>query len=675
MTTPLLDAALDYASRGWRVVPLHSCTYHPERSTCSCHRADCTSQGKHPRLRDWVQQSSADSEVVRHWWDRWPMGNVGIALGSRSGIVAVDIDPPGGEQALLDLSGGDLPETLELMTGKGRRLIYTIPDGITIDPETRTFQDANGDESIRLQSTGGQCVMPPSQHPSGRVYQWVEGRSPAEIEPAPMPGWMLVEMCRPKQADQYEPAASKTFVEGGSFNTKADWWRDILEPSGWRRAGSGTNATERYTRPGKQGGISATVGHYRAKDGTPALYVFSGSVAELPAGKCYDKFGAYTRLFHGGDFQRASDALAQLGYGSPRRAKANTPGQHIASGQPRPAPSAGITAAELVKRDFPPPRWCLEGVLPEGLTILGGRPKQGKSWLSLLIGWVVAGGIRVDGRSTTQGPVLYLALEDTLRRLKSRIETLHPGLGWEPPEGLTLHTSWPRTPDGLEPLQAWLQQHKDAANKLVIVDTLAKFRAPQKGNGNSYADDYEALGAFKGLLDQHSASGIVVHHTRKLKAEDPFDELSGTQAIAGAADTIWILDRDRGSDQARLYVTGRDVPDSTIPLTFVREHCRWQLGQAIEGIETGGRVEADHQFEKCMEWIKVYLKDFAYPDKEVMDAASLAGFGFKTYRTAKERLGKSGSGELRAKKIGFSAAAWWIGLGDPEQWTHRPTTL
>lgn len=332
-----------------------------------------------------------------------------------------------------------------------------------------------------------------------------------------------------------------------------------------------------------------------------------------------------------------------------------------------------MSAADLIGRTFSPPRFAVDGLLPEGLTILGGRPKQGKSWFSLLLGWAVAGTYEVDGRGGMPGPVLYLALEDTERRLQNRLATLGGGLGWKAPERFTLNTAWPRSPDGLYYLAEWLDAHKADDFKLVIVDTLAKWRAPQRGAGNSYAEDYEAIGPLKQLLDHYRASGLVVHHTRKLRAEDPFDELSGTLGISGAADTLWVLDRERGSDAANLYVTGRDVADSTVPMTWHKDHCRWAVGTTRDGIDTGDRTVADptgNKAQQCAAWLRDFLRVFAHPSKEIESAAKAAGYGFAALRDAKAALGKQGTGEVVNVKFGMGE--WWSGLGPRLAWKLRP---
>jgi len=683
---PLLAAALGYAALGWRVVPLHDLA----RGECSCERDCGTSAGKHPRPREWQKSATTDAATIRGWWARWPHANVGVALGSASGIVAADVDPPNGEAALLEMAAGDLPDTTEMATGRGRRPLYAIPDGLEADPRTVGFKDPGGNETVRLQSTGGQCVMPPSLHYSGRRYAWAPGKAPWETPPAPMPGWMIAATCHPAEPVWGDQGAREAFGEGKDFNHRADWWRDILEPAGFAQAGR-VGDVLRFTRPGKKAGISATVGHYRAKDGTPALYVFSGSIPRLAAGKAYDKFGAFAQLHHAGDFAAAAREAVRRGLTEPRKqpravaapAAARTTEPPAApktpwSADPKGAMQApdGVTAADLVGMDFPPPRFVIGGFLTEGLTVLAGRPKHGKSWLSLLAAWSVAAGAPLDGRDAWQGEVLYLALEDTRRRLKDRLLKLKGDLGWFVPETLDLRTSWPRADNnGLYHVADWLGKRKGNA-RLVIVDTLAKFRKPPRNNANSYDEDYEAVSGLKQLADQFGVGCLVVTHTRKQKAEDPFDEITGTLGISGAADTLLVLDTQQKGTAAKLYATGRDMPDSTTPMTYTPGSGRWVLGASKDGIDTEGRhadaSAAGGRLERCVAFIKDYLRNYAFPAAELDAAAAAQGHAPSTHRDAKAKIGRNGTKEIAFKQF---EGVWWVGATKEDgscEWKRRP---
>jgi RecA-family ATPase len=191
--------------------------------------------------------------------------------------------------------------------------------------------------------------------------------------------------------------------------------------------------------------------------------------------------------------------------------------------QPRPAPDVAeaITAAELMRRDLPASSWLLDGMLPQGVTLLAGRPKAGKSWLALQIALTVATGITLPGGPTAvAGSGLYLALEDTQNRLKGRLQRLLAALGVEAPNGLNLMTSWPRLDQGgREHLGAWLQLHPCV--RLLVVDTLAMIRSP--GQTSGYENDYRTIDELRALSARFGLAVLVVHHLRKAPARDPFD--------------------------------------------------------------------------------------------------------------------------------------------------------
>ncbi len=245
------------------------------------------------------------------------------------------------------------------------------------------------------------------------------------------------------------------------------------------------------------------------------------------------------------------------------------------------ASTATFTAADLMAKVFPEPRWAVDGVIPEGATLLVGAPKKGKSWLVLAMGAAIAaGGVTLGKIPVAGGDVLYLALEDTERRLQERLRILLDG---EPaPDRLHIATRWPSLDDGAAlHLDLWLGRHPDA--RLVVIDTLARLRSDKPANGSLYQADYATMVAFKTVADAHGVALVVVHHTRKADAEDPLDLVSGTTGIAGAADTILVLRRETSRADATLYVRGRDVPEADHALAFDAVTCRWNLlGDAAE---------------------------------------------------------------------------------------------
>ena len=127
----------------------------------------------------------------------------------------------------------------------------------------------------------------------------------AEAERVGMAGPAAPE--RPRAA----PAAGDR--PGDAFNRSATW-ESILGPHGWRQARRRADGSAEWTRPNKDGGVSATTGFCRS-DGKELLFSFTSNGGAIPPLKAIDKFGAHALLNHGGDFAAAARALAAAGYG------------------------------------------------------------------------------------------------------------------------------------------------------------------------------------------------------------------------------------------------------------------------------------------------------------------------------------------------------------------------
>ena len=177
----LIQAALGYAARGWRVVPVHTVN---DDGSCSCGNPHCTNQGKHPIQADWPKQATIETSVIEAYWREASLANVGIATGSASGIFVVDLDGPEGIEGLKAIATqyGGLPPTYTVVTGSGGRHLYFVcPRDRIIGNRAKI-----NDQPIDVRGEGGQVLAPPSLHRSGRRY-FVEN----DIEPADAPEWLL----------------------------------------------------------------------------------------------------------------------------------------------------------------------------------------------------------------------------------------------------------------------------------------------------------------------------------------------------------------------------------------------------------------------------------------------------------------------------------------------------
>lgn len=155
------------------------------------HREACRAAGKSPLLKDWTQRGTPSTEEVTKWFEDNPNINLGLILGDTEqwNLCGIDVDGDHGEALLEEWSAGVLPATWEFVTGNGRRMLYLLPDGAKSKKFAR--KDAEADGELALLATGQQTVLPPSVHHTGKLYEWLEGRSPQDIEIADAPQWLL----------------------------------------------------------------------------------------------------------------------------------------------------------------------------------------------------------------------------------------------------------------------------------------------------------------------------------------------------------------------------------------------------------------------------------------------------------------------------------------------------
>jgi len=226
----------------------------------------------------------------------------------------------------------------------------------------------------------------------------------------------------------------------------------------------------------------------------------------------------------------------------------------------------GGTLAELMNKDIEPIRWVVNQLLPEGLTMLAGKPKLGKSWLALLLALSVCGAQDALGYGCVGGEILYIALEDGERRLQDRVRILGADNLGHHLRRFHYRTEWrSMNQDGLEDLEVWMASHPDT--RLIVIDTYGKMRGDLAGK-DRYSEEYTLLGALQTFATRHRVAVLLVHHLRKQAADDWLEQLSGSQAVTGAADTLLGLFRERGQMDATLRLVSRDADEFDLALRF-----------------------------------------------------------------------------------------------------------
>lgn len=246
-----------------------------------------------------------------------------------------------------------------------------------------------------------------------------------------------------------------------------------------------------------------------------------------------------------------------------------------------------ITVKELMQKNLPNPRIIVEKTLYQGVTILAGCPKKGKSWNCLYLGYSVSTGTNFLGFKSEKCDVLYLALEDSENRLQFRLKKV---LGEnEMPDGFHLLTNFSTLDNGfLEDLEEELLDHPNIG--LIIIDTFQKIRSPlSKSSDGGYGKDYIDVSNLKKFADSHKLSILIIHHFRKQKDEDIFNQISGSTGLIGAADTIIAVDNVKDSENnLKFYITGRDIESQEMTLKISdKETCKWEvLYSEFDNVET-----------------------------------------------------------------------------------------
>jgi AAA domain len=292
---------------------------------------------------------------------------------------------------------------------------------------------------------------------------------------------------------------------------------------------------------------------------------------------------------------------------------------------------------QLLAEELPPAKFIVPDLLPEGVTLLAGKPKIGKTWLAQGLAVAIAtGGMALGIKPVEQGEVLYLALEDNKRRLHKRFKKLATQ---HPLQGLSAAIEWPCLGEGgAEMIDNWCATHPDA--RLVVIDTLKKVRQRTNGQRSVYDVDYEALEPLLPVANANGVAILVLHHQRKMDADDPLDTISGSTGLSGGVDGTLVLKRDRGSADAYLFVDGRDVEEpGEFALRWDAELTSWQLlGDAEE-----------YRIGETRAKILRALLEVAPEPMSPMEIAVEVGESIDNVRHTLRRMDKDG----QVKKVGY----------------------
>ena len=511
-------------------------------------------QGKKAAVMKWQETATTDPAVALKLWEGETnrLFNIGVKMGG--GIVAIDLDKPkadgepDGEDSLMEYAaqhGGEIPPTWTFQTGRGgKQLLFRT------DAPIGNFVGILPNVDVR--GNGGYSMFPPSIHPNGNPYIWLESQNPSAMPegPAALPGFLL-ELLTTKQ-DTGAPFELPDKIPSGERNSA------LFKMASSLRA-------QAYTEPE----ILATLTAVNAGRCDPPLpdkelETICGSVGK------YERGSGSKRV------QKVQELEVQ-------------------------------SARELQEEQLPPIKWVVVEMIPQGLALLASPPKYGKSWWVLDLCLSVSTGDRFMNHGTEKTECLYLALEDSKNRLQDRINrlTYHAPA----PYGFRYAILSENLDNGLiTQLEQYITKFPQTG--LIVIDTLQKVKGEIKNRESAYSDDYRQMGQLKQFADQHSICILVVHHLKKGRGDgDVFERISGTNGIFGSVDTAIVMQKaSRTEKETTLHITGRDVVADDMVIEFNPDSCRWECKGSVDEVEER-RLALEYENDPVVQTVKKLLAD------------------------------------------------------------------
>lgn len=526
MDNPILNAALEYAERGWSVIPI--------------------SRDKHPLIK-WktaTREELTNPNNIKKWWGQYPSANVAIVTGERSGglvVIDLDIDDEkgiNGKESLNEWCDQNYVYTIEssatVATGRGGQHLY-FQSGFKYHNQVGCL------EGVDIRGEGGCVVAPPSIHgTTKREYVWdIEEENPIVPE-----------------------ADSDVIFFLGSMETKSNLSETPKEKK------------NDFTKITKEGGRNNQLFKYIARlqgDGES-----DEAIQEYAA--IYNKTHLNPPLCDD-EVKRTIDSVLSHSEWKGTSAKQNEPPEKACDSKAAKQFKKLKLAKELMDKSLPELKTFVgvgsdQPLLVEGTCILSAKPKLGKSWFALSICLAVANGQDFLGYKTKQCSTLYLDLETNeviqQRRLKRALNGQPvPGKFYIASETYTLNEGF------AEQIESYLQEDPDIG--IIVVDVFQKIRSPAKGlKETEYEHAYRDFTPLNELAKKHHISIILVMHDRKsVDPDDPFSNILGSIGLQGATDQMIIMYRKRKGNPIHIAVKGKTI-DSLPEMDVEFENAEWK---------------------------------------------------------------------------------------------------
>lgn len=266
---------------------------------------------------------------------------------------------------------------------------------------------------------------------------------------------------------------------------------------------------------------------------------------------------------------------------------------------------ASLSANELQLKTFAERYYAVDGMIPEGETVIAAPPKTGKSWLMLDMCLQIAKGEKFLGFNTKKSDTLYLALEDGESFEQERLNIVTGNQPAPKNFHFVFSNVMPMNEGFLLQLDDLLKSLPDV--KVIVIDTLQFIKYRQAKQESAYECDYRTGRDLKEYAEKHHLAIVVVTHTTKMiHIEDDMANVSGTNGVTGAADAVIVLGKENRMDnEAKMFITGRKVRQTMHNIQFMQEDCRWHY----IGIAEIGDKERREQESREREYMNSKIRE------------------------------------------------------------------